>query len=652
MKVSSGTIPGTTAGTVSVFAGSGTAGFTNGNGAAASFNHPYGISIDNNGNIYVADQGNFAIRVIRPNGMVSTVSGTGVAGYADGSAAMATFNGPGGVAYDGAGNIYVIDGKIRKVGVTGYAISPALPAGLSMDAGTGIISGTPTTALTAKSYTITAFNASGSATATTTLEVNLPVINPPIITALSLTSAPASTPITVTGANFNSIAGNNVVFFGATQALVTSSTSTQLVVNVPLGATYEPISVLNKITSLTGYSKMSFLPTYVPSSPSPVINFDPVTSVNTFTAGACPDFLKIIDLDGDGLSDLLIANASDNTVSVFRNTSTNTTLGFAAKINFPVGGTPVAISVGDLDGDGRPDLVVVNRFSNTVSVFQNNTTNGGAITFLTNKDFATDNTPNSISIADIDGDGRPDIIIVNLMSNTISILQNTTQGNIISFKPVQRFVTGTAPGSINIADIDGDGLVDLVVTNFTAKTVSVLLNTSTRNSTNLTASAKTSTIGIISFANKVDVATGNQPSSVSIGDVDGDGKPDIIITNYGVGDNSVSVLHNSSVKGSTFFSAKVDFSTGNQPTSVQISDIDGDGKPDLVINNFNSKTISVLKNNYTSIGNISFTTKMDWATGNAPYSLSIGDMDGDGRPDVIVTNLLDNNIVVLHNSTQ
>ncbi len=153
------------AGVVSSFAGNGVAGAIDGVGTAASFNVPIGVAVDALGNLYVADRNNHKIRKITPLGVVSTLAGSGVAGAIDGVGTAASFNQPSGVAVDTSGNLYVADmlnHKIRKITVTGYFIEAALPPGLSFNMTNGVISGTPTTAMTAAIYTITACNAFGN----------------------------------------------------------------------------------------------------------------------------------------------------------------------------------------------------------------------------------------------------------------------------------------------------------------------------------------------------------------------------------------------------------------------------------------------------------------------------------------------------------
>lgn len=170
----------TPAGVVSTLAGSGIPGSADGAGLSASFKNPYAVAADGTANLYVADYNNNEIRKITPDGVVSTIAGSTTAGSANGTGAASGFNHPGGLTLDNAGNLYVADyynNKIRKIIVTGYTISPELPSGLTFNSTNGIISGTPTVANAATIYTITAYNKGGSSTATLTITITGPSIH-------------------------------------------------------------------------------------------------------------------------------------------------------------------------------------------------------------------------------------------------------------------------------------------------------------------------------------------------------------------------------------------------------------------------------------------------------------------------------------------
>lgn len=155
----------TPAGLVTTVTGNGSLGADNGPVVSATFNVPAGVVVDDAGNIYVADIRNNLIRKIDPQGIVTTLAGSGTAGADDGVGVLASFNHPNDVQYNTDGFIYVTDygnSMIRKVIVTGYTIDKALPPGLSFDPTTGIISGTPTVAWPATDYLVTGYNTGGS----------------------------------------------------------------------------------------------------------------------------------------------------------------------------------------------------------------------------------------------------------------------------------------------------------------------------------------------------------------------------------------------------------------------------------------------------------------------------------------------------------
>jgi hypothetical protein len=473
------------------------------------------------------------------------------------------------------------------------------------------------------------------------LITTLSVAQPPTITSFTPAGAPVGTRVTINGTNFNTVARKNIVYFGATRAKpVWVENSTQLSVLVPPGATYQPISVLDTTTMLAGYASKPFVVAFNLGTTQGIDGSSFETKVD-FATGVKPESVAIGDLDGDGKSDLVVANSNSNTVSVYRNISSSGTItgaSFAPKIDFTVGVTPLAVAIGDLDGNGRPEIAVVNYNQSSVSVLRNYSW-AGNISFGARLNFAVGSIPYSIAIGDLDRDGNADLAVTNISSNTVSVLRNTTNQGALSFAARVTYATGEVPFSVAIGDLNGDAKPEMAVANYTSSTVSVFRNT-----------ASSGSITSASFAAKVDFAA-DAPHFVAMGDLDLDGRPDLALS----GNNRVSILRNTTPSGNTTaisFAAKVDFTTGTSPYGVAIADLNGDGKPDLATVNSTSNTVSVLRNT-SWVGNIttgSFSAKVDFNVGSTPFSLALGDLDMDGKPELVTANYASNTISVLRNT--
>ncbi|MBE7172425.1 MAG: VCBS repeat-containing protein [Williamsia sp.] len=469
----------------------------------------------------------------------------------------------------------------------------------------------------------------------------------PTITSITPSTGPAGSSVTITGTNFNEQNYNNTVFFGAVAAPdITSSSATSLTVNVPTGATYKEISVLNIPYGLTGYSAKQFIPTFTnPFNNGIPANFY-LPKVD-FTTASLPYYETIGDVDRDGKTDIVVVNANVNTVSLLHNVSSTGTISASSfeRVDFAAGNDPRSVALADIDGDGKLDIILVNAGSGTLSVLRNTAYAGNDIhNFFDPKvDFTTGTNPFSVAIGDVNADGKADLVVANTKLNTVSVLINTTNtGNTpltaSSFAPKVDFPAGTFPRFVVVRDVDGDGRADLVVVNEQSNTVSVLRN-----------QVPSTTFSSSAFAAPVGFAVGAMPNCVAVGDLDGDGKPELAVSNYGT--NNISVLHNTATPGSmtaSSFAAKVDLATNPQPFFVAMGDADGDGKADLLSANASSNTISILRNIASgSITASSFETRKDFATGGYPTCVAVGDLDGDGIAEVISSNAGNNTVSVL-----
>jgi hypothetical protein len=466
----------------------------------------------------------------------------------------------------------------------------------------------------------------------------------PAITSLSPAAGPVGTPITITGSNFNTTPSANIVYFGSVKATVSAATATTLTVTVPTGASYQPLTVTTG--GLTAASAQPFNITF--SDPNQF-------TANAFSQRTNPDIgtdlgpqgIYSVDMDGDGKPDMIVANGDANSISLYRNTSAAGATSFVLVNSYPMSQSPidypVGVTAGDLDGDGKPDIVISNINSTTIAIFRNTSTTGNISLATPVYSQASAGTgPLSVSIGDLNGDGKPEIITAcpgldgPSTYNTLTIYSNSsTPGNISFPTSGQDLVLppGSFPETVVIGDFDGDGKPDLATEDYYSSFVSIFRNTSITN-------------GAISFAVNQDFPTGMNPNGLAAADLDGDGKIDLVTVNQT--DQTISLLRNTTT-GSTF---SFDPGTGTAPPTglgpqdIGIADLDGDGKPDLTVTNVTDGTVSVFRNTGTS-GSLSVATAVIYPTGSSPQYITIADFDGDGKPDLATSNYNDNTFAVL-----
>ncbi|WP_256010310.1 FG-GAP-like repeat-containing protein [Desertivirga xinjiangensis] len=454
----------------------------------------------------------------------------------------------------------------------------------------------------------------------------------PYINNVNPLSGPAGTTVTIWGRYFNTVAANNNVFFGGVKATVISSTSTSITTIVPIGATYKPISVLNTTLGLTGYSPIPFITTSDSKSSITSSDFDPKVDLTT---GYSPREVCMSDIDGDGKLDMVVLNTLINfTVSIFRNTATKNVVNktsFSPKVDIPTGNTPIAVAVQDMDGDGKPELIVANKLGNTVSVYPNKATSGtiNVDSFGSKIDFATAAGPLTLSVGDIDGDGKPDIVTAN--GATVSVLLNNSVKGVLDNASFAAPYNISVPlKNITLADLDSDSRLDIAGIN-TYGMVSVIHNASTY----------TGPLNASSFETPINFPCGNGASVIATADLNNDYKLELVTVDRT--DNTLSILTNATngaIIDSESFLPRISTITGKGPYQIAFDDIDGDGLLDMAVPNYNDGSVSVIKNIYTSgpITSSSFAPKLDINIEQNTSAVALADIDGDGRKDIIVTN--------------
>ncbi len=366
---------------------------------------------------------------------------------------------------------------------------------------------------------------------------------------------------------------------------------------------------------------------------TPTLGFGNATA---FTIGTGAESVAVGDLNGDGRADVVSANTgtgdAGTTVSVLLNTTPNGTATptFAAKQDFTVGTAPTFVVIADLNGDGRADIATSNFGTNTVSVLLNTTPAGAAaLSFAAKQDFAVAPGPLGLAVGDFNSDGRPDLVSANRTSNTVSVLLNTTpmQSGLATFAVPTVFATGTSPNAVAVGDFNADGRIDIAIANSGAGTASVLLNTTAIGATTP------------AFAAKQDFAVGSGPNGIAVGDFNGDGRLDLATANNNAA--SASVLLNTTTTGAATptFAAKQDFAVGTTPWGIAVADFDGDGRTDIATANRGTNNVSVLLNTTAVLATTpTFAAQQTFTVGTDPFGMASGDFTGDGRPDFVTAN--------------
>jgi len=324
-------------------------------------------------------------------------------------------------------------------------------------------------------------------------------------------------------------------------------------------------------------------------------------SVDPHCAGPMedPGSSAVGDFNGDGKSDVVVVDSGNGVGGLYQGADVLLGNGdgtFQRSVRYAAGSDPYFVAVGDFNGDGNADLAVANHGSNNVSVLLGN----GDGTFQAAVNYAVGSEPYSVSVGDFNGDGNTDLAVADSGSNNVSVLLGNGDG---TFQAAVNYATGTKPESVTVGDFNGDGNADLAVANYGSNNVSLLLGN-----------------GDGTFQAAVNYAAGTKPDSVTVGDFNGDGNADLAVANYG--SNNVSLLLGN---GDGTFQAAVNYAAGTQPDSVTVGDFNGDGRPDLAVADYGGG-VSILLNTtmrYPAFSNLSASSSVNYGTPLATFGGTI-----------------------------
>lgn len=355
------------------------------------------------------------------------------------------------------------------------------------------------------------------------------------------------------------------------------------------------------------------------------------------------------DLDGDGLLDLIVTNAGRGIVALLFGSGDGT---FELRRSYAVGVGPSDLVVADVTRDNRPDILVLNALGDSITLLRglgNGHFDGAPTLIGTVVDFA------ALTLADIDGDTHLDIAVTSETAGRLSLFLGNGRGDFAALPIIN---VGRQLRGIVAADLDGGGVTDLALSDFGGDRVAILIGE-----------------GYGAFAAPRYLGVGQGPSGIATGNFQGRGPIDLAVANSL--NDTVSVLYND---GAGTFADAVTFPVVPRPTFLLVGDVNKDRRPDVLVGNDYSDTVSILDGDGQALGRPrtdklassvraalgedfdrdgfvdlaipnevgkavdilpgqrggAFNERLTVWVGHQPRALASGDVNGDGRMDVVV----------------
>ena len=327
-------------------------------------------------------------------------------------------------------------------------------------------------------------------------------------------------------------------------------------------------------------------------------------STDTYPVRGTLNGLIAGDFNRDGQPDLATVSAESETVSVLLQSSNGL---FNAAVEYPAGNQPQALREGDFNGDGAVDLVIA-RFDGRLSLLRGSTSLPGVFTNPWPA-AVVGGAHRDVAVGRLDGGVEPDLVTPNYYDASLNLLLGNGDGTFRD-APVPVMAVLPGPECVRLADVNGDGYLDLIVGYDSGNQISVVPGR-----------------GDGTFDLPLHFDSGELPWALAVGDLNGDGRPDLVTANYDWRKLSV-LLNRSAAAGTPDFAPPIAHEVANDAVGISIADFNGDNRPDIVSANFSS--VSVLLGE----GDGKFHSATNYFVGG--HNAAAGDFNQDGMPDLVL----------------